>query len=169
MPQEMQTSAAASIASIEGTGGGGGDGDGDGDPDGEGPGGLGTGGADDGDLDGDGDTDLDDVTDGFLAQARGGSSAGGSSLGGGGTSADAAAEGPIQGSLAAQKLGPAGGPAGVVRALTVFLGLPLLVALGLASVVGGRALTVFSDGSGFRLPALLPSALSRKLAWRRAI
>ena len=47
------------------------------------------------------------------------------------TARELAAISPIQGGpVATQTLGPAGGPAGVVRALTVFLGVPVLLFLG---------------------------------------
>jgi hypothetical protein len=156
LPEEMRTSAAASIAQIEGTGGGGDDDDDDGDggPDGT-VGGLG-GSSADGDDGSDGDV-LSGFTDGVLAGALGG--LGGGALGG---DADVAAEGPIEGGLAAQKVGAAGGPAGVVRALTVFLGVPLLVALGLGALFAGRFLTVMgSREDGSVLAAFLPARMSR--------
>lgn len=160
LPSEMATSAAASLEQIQGVGGGGG-GDDDADPvDGSPPVSGGLGGA----ASAGGGSPLGPLTDDMLSGVAGGSGGGGVSLTSGPSGSGDGETGPIEGALAAEKLGAAGGPAGVVRALTVVLGVPMLIALGLASIVGGRTLAwraAQPDGVGFR-------ALLERRMWRRA-
>ncbi len=72
-----------------------------------------------------------------------------------------AAISPIKGGpVATQTLGPAGGPAGIVRALTVFLGVPVLLVLGLLCLL---------VGSLDKIVVFVRSRVSlreRRLSWR---
>jgi ABC-type phosphate transport system substrate-binding protein len=127
---------------------------------------------------------VDAEGDGVPDAAEGGSDAEGSSAGGGaGTIAEltdvmlaAASSGaagsgrlssPVEGTLAAnQALGPAGGPAGIVRAISVLLGVPVLVFLGivcLAPTIGSRLLA-----RRLPRPAILSRVWRRRLRWSDA-
>jgi hypothetical protein len=65
-----------------------------------------------------------------------------------------ASSGPVRLPPSAQALGPAGGPAGVVRGMAVYFGVPILIVVGLFCVAVGSLPTVL-DRIGPRLPARL--------------